>query len=113
MDERIKVKNLSAERYKQIDRRIKKMCKEKKEEWINRVCRKIDSNERRDTRAMEQQIRKISGKKRTARSTVIKSRHENMLADREDVLEKWKESYIATCGEISPTTGKLSLVREF
>ena len=32
MDEKRRVKNVSAERYRQIDRRIKRMCKEKKEE---------------------------------------------------------------------------------
>ena len=56
------------------------------------MCREIESNEKRDTRTMAQQSRKISGKKRTARSTVIKDRHGNMLlTDREDVLERWKE----------------------
>ena len=56
-----------------MDRRIKRMCEVKKEEWINRVCREIESNGKRDTRTMAQQIREISRKKRTARSTVIKN----------------------------------------
>ena len=78
-------------RYREMDRRIKRMCKEKKEEWMNRVCREIQSNEKRDSRAMAQQTREIYGKKRTARSTVIQDSHVNMLTDREDVLERWKE----------------------
>ena len=67
------------------------MCKEKKETWINRICREIERNEKRDSRVMAQQIGEISGKKRTARNTVIKTRHGNMLTDREDALERWKE----------------------
>ena len=63
-----------------------RVCRE-----IESVCREIKSNEKRDTRTMAQQIREISGKKRTARSTVINDRHGNMLTDREDVLEIWKE----------------------
>ena len=83
--------NVSTERYRHIDRRIKRMCKEKKGEWIDRVCREIESNKKRDTKAMVNQIREISGKKRSARSKVIKDRHGNMLTDRDDVLERWKE----------------------
>ena len=40
---------------------------------------------------MAQQIKEISGKKYTARGTVIKDRHGNLLTKREDVLERWKE----------------------
>ena len=40
---------------------------------------------------MTKQIRELSGKKRTARSTVIKDRQGNILTEREDVLERWRE----------------------
>ena len=49
---------------------------------------------------MAQKIRDISGKKRTARSTVIKDRHGNMLTDREDVLERWKEYVEELCSDV-------------
>ena len=79
------------------------------------MCREIKSNEKRHPRAMAQQIREISGKKRTARSTVIKDRHGNMLTDREDAMERWKEYVEEKYSDVrgySPTTGKLILVRD-
>ena len=91
MDERRMVKNISIERYHELDRVIKRKCREKREEWLNRMCREIEINEKRDSREMAKQIREISGKRRTARSTVIKDRHGNILTEREEVLERWRE----------------------
>ena len=40
---------------------------------------------------MANQIRELSGKKGTTRSTVIKDRNGNILTDRNEVLERWRE----------------------
>ena len=40
---------------------------------------------------MAEQIRELSGKQRASRSTVIKDKQGNILTEREDVLQRWKE----------------------
>ena len=40
---------------------------------------------------MAEKIRDLTGKKRCARSTVIKDKDGNILSERNEVLERWKE----------------------
>ena len=90
MEERRKAKNQSEELYRELDRRVKRLCREKKEEWLNLKCKEIEDSEKVDSRAMGNHIRELSGKKRMARSTVIKDSNGDILTDREDVLERWR-----------------------
>ena len=91
MEERRRVKSYSEARYRDLDRRIQSMCKTKKDEWLNARCKEIEDNEKRDSREMASQIRELSGKKGMARSTVIKDRNGDILTDRADVLERWRQ----------------------
>ena len=50
MDERRKMKSVSIERFQELYRRIKINCREKKEEWLNRMCREIEMNKNTDSR---------------------------------------------------------------
>ena len=90
MEERRIVKNLSEERYREMDRRILRSCQVKKEEWLNARCKDIEESEKVDPREMAMQIRELSGKKGIVRSTVIKDRNGDILTDREQVLERWR-----------------------
>lgn len=81
-EERRKVKNTSGERYTELDRRIKQMCMEMKEEWLGKMCEEMEHLEKADSRIMAEKIRAIAGKRRTKSSTIIKDKDGNIL-DRE------------------------------
>ena len=91
MELRRRLKNTSQSRYRVLDRRIQQMCRVKKEEWLDERCKEIEENEKVNPREMADQIRELSGKKGIARSTVIKDVNGNILTDRQEVLERWRE----------------------
>ena len=84
-------KNVSEEVYKQIDRRIKAACRERKNEWLEEKCQEVEELERIDSRMMAEKIREITGKKRTCRSTIIKDRDGTILTERSEVLNRWQQ----------------------
>ena len=91
MEERRKFKNRSEDRYKELDRLIKRMCTERKEEWLQAKCDELEHLERMDSRLLAEKIREITGKKRPARNTIIKDGDGIILTERSDVLRRWKD----------------------
>ncbi|GFS12952.1 hypothetical protein ElyMa_003124200 [Elysia marginata] len=78
-------------RYKSIDKEIKKMCNEAKEEWINGQCKEIEDCKKADNAYMHQKINDIASKKRTAQGGCIKSKDGKILMETSDILERWSE----------------------
>ena len=74
-----------------MDRSIKQMCKEKKEEWLGKMCEEMEQLEKVNSRLMAEKIREITGKRRTTRNTIIKDKNGNILTERSDVLKRWEE----------------------
>ena len=91
MEKRRKVKNVSEERYRELDRNIRQMCKEKKEQWLGEMCEEVELLKNVDSRLMTEKIREITGKRRTARSTIVKDKNGNILTERKEVLKRWEE----------------------
>ena len=63
MEQRRRMKSQSIDRYKDLDRLVKTMCKEKKEEWLRERCQEMEQLERVDSRLMAEKIREITGQK--------------------------------------------------
>ena len=63
-----------------------------------------------DSRLMTEKIREITGKRRTARSTIVKDKNGNILTERKEVLKRWEkyvgELYGDTRGEM-PELGEI------
>ena len=91
MEQRRRMKSQSIDIYKDLDRLVKTMCKERKEEWLRERCQEMEQLERVDSRLMAEKIREITGQKRTTRSTIVKDRNGNILTERIDVLNRWRE----------------------
>ena len=91
MEQRRRMKSQSIDRYKDLDRLVKTMCKERKEEWLRERCQEMEQLERVDSRLMAEKIREITGQKRTTRSIIVKDRNGNILTERIDVLNRWRE----------------------
>ena len=103
MEERRILRNKSEDLYKELDKRIKRMCIERKEEWLREKCEEMEQLERSNSRLMAEKIRKLTGKRRTTRSTIRQDKDGNILTERGQVLKRWKgyvrELYGDTRGE--------------
>ena len=91
MEERRKVKNTSEERYRELDRSIREMCRERKEQWLGKMCEEVEQLKNVDSRLMAEKIREITGNRRTTRSTIVKDKNGNILTERKEVLKRWEE----------------------
>ena len=90
IEERRKAK-VNEQKYKELDKQIKKRCNEAKENWINTQCEEIEGNNRIDIKTMHQKIRDVTGKKSSARIGCLRSRDGNILMEKEDILNRWSE----------------------
>ena len=91
MEERRTLRNKSEDLYKELDKRIKRMCIERKEEWLREKCEEMEQLERSNLRLMAEKIRELTGKRRTTRSTIIQDKDGNSLTERGQVLKRWEE----------------------
>ena len=92
MEERKKAKNSS--RYDQLNKEIKKLCKEEKEKWYNSKCEEIEKNLKLNgTKKMHQEIKEMVGssKKKSSSGGCIKDKNGKMLFEKDQVLERWAE----------------------
>ena len=63
METRRELNNVSQDRYKHMDRRVKPACRLRKEEWLEAQCQEVEMLERVDSRLVAEKIREITGKK--------------------------------------------------
>ena len=52
------------QKYKELDKQIKKRCNEAKENGINTQCEEIEGNNRIDIKTMHQKVRDVTGENR-------------------------------------------------
>ena len=91
MVERKKAK--STETYQKINKEIKKMCRDEKENWYNNKCNEIEKNLKTNgTKKMHQAIKEMVDSKRGSSSGgCIKDKNGKMLFEKDKVLERWAE----------------------
>ena len=90
MKERRKSKS-DSEKYKVLNREIKRRCNEEKERWINEQCSEIEAYHNRDSKYVHAKIKEVSGRKGCSSTGCIRSKQGNILMDKNDVLERWAE----------------------
>lgn len=78
-------------KYRTLNKEIKRMCKEAKENWLNEQCEELENNKNKNNKLLHEKIREISGKKNSTQSSCIKSKEGNILLDKEDILCRWAE----------------------
>ena len=91
MTERKKKKNTPE--YKAISRQIQRNCEAAHEKWLEERCTEIESsNNLGRSKQMHEEIKRITGKKRTnTPSLSIRDKNGKLLHDKEKILERWKE----------------------
>ena len=90
MEDRRKAKG-DIEKYRELDRLVKKKCNMAKEEWINLQCKEIERNSLTDSKLMHKKIQELTGKKFSAKSGCLKSGNGDILMEKEDILNRWSE----------------------
>ena len=63
MEERRKAK-ADIQKYRELDKQVKKRCNEAKEHWINTQCEEIEANNGVNRKIVHQKIKEVTGKKR-------------------------------------------------
>ena len=91
MEERRVLKYKSEEIYKELDRRMKQRCKERKEQCLRERCEEIEKLEKSDSRLMAVKIRELTGKRGATRSSIIKDKYGNILTERVEAIKRWEE----------------------
>ena len=91
METRRKSKN-DVNKYKEINRSIKKKCNEAKEKWLNDKCGNIEiANHTNDPKSLHQEIKEISGKRMCSQTGCIKAKDGSILIDKDAILARWSE----------------------
>ena len=91
MEERRKNKGKNERKYTELNSKIKDKCAKAKEEWIDKQCKEIEQLEKRNTKAMYEKIKELTGGRRTTRSNTIKSKEGRVLMETTEVLNRWSE----------------------
>ena len=91
MEDRKKHKGTA--KYKEIDKQIRKRCKEAKETWWNMKCGEIESLEREHkSKEMHDKVKEMCNKRRSNQgNNCISDKNGKMLFDSEEVTNRWVE----------------------
>ncbi|XP_047482518.1 uncharacterized protein LOC125034660 [Penaeus chinensis] len=89
MEDRRKANDVN--KYKELDKLVKKKCNAAKEEWINKECTEIEMNTNIDSKLLHKKIQEVKGKKATAKTGCLKSKDGAILKEKEDILNRWSE----------------------
>ena len=91
MEVRKKAKNTPE--YERLNKEIKKMCKQEKEKWCNKMCDEIEAKQNLNgTKKFHDNIKEFVGEKKSnSAGGCIKSKEGEMIFEREKVLNRWSE----------------------
>ena len=81
----------NAEKYKALNKEVRKKCDKAKETWVNEQCEEIDKNQSKDSKYMHSKIKEVTGKNGHTNAGCIKSKEGDILMDKMDVLNRWSE----------------------
>ena len=111
VEERRTLRHKPEELYKELDKRINRICIEREEEWLREKCEEMEQLERSNSRLIAEKIRELTRKRRTTRSTIIQDKNGNIVTERGQVLKRWegyvRELYGDTRGE-RPDLGEVT-----
>ena len=92
MDERRRCKGTNENRYKELNRRIKRECLIAKQAWMDNTCADIDDLSRRDQPRMYSKVKEIVGRKPCYKHNIAIMRADSTLAiEEEEVKARWDE----------------------
>ena len=90
-DRRKAKQSQNVERYKALDKQIKRECVNAKEKWFNDRCNEIEAMEIATPQLMHETIKNISKTRICCTSGCIKKRDGTLVLSKEEILERWEE----------------------
>ena len=78
-------------KYKDIDKLIKANCIKAKGKWLNNKCAEIEAKKNTDVGNMHSNIRKITGERGCISSGCIKSKSDEIIMQKAQVLQRWTQ----------------------
>lgn len=91
MDERRKHKT-NPTVYKQINKIIRKKCREAKENWMAAKCQEIEQLQvKYDTFNVHKKVKEMTGRHRKRQETVLRDNNNEIILGKENKLARWKE----------------------
>ena len=91
MDERRRNKNTNEDRYKSLNRQVKRECNKAREQWLDKECEEIESLSSRDTQIMYSRIGELTGKRRWKTGKAIKDNEGKVKIEMNEIKERWFE----------------------
>ena len=80
-------------RYNFLNREIRRKCKERKDHWLQDLCKEIEeANSAKKSKLIYSTIKTITGKKAT-RMRSVKDKSGEVLTDDAKIKDRWKENY--------------------
>ena len=80
-----------AERYRDLNRQIRKRMKEAKEKWINEQCNEIEVSLSHNNSKKAYQVVKDLTTEKQGRAVTIKDKAGKSLTEEQDILQRWTE----------------------
>ena len=72
--------------YGEISRQVKRACTIAKENWLEEQCQEIENLEKQHlTRQMNENVRRVTNRRKTTQTTGIMDKHGNMVFDKEEL----------------------------
>ena len=68
------------QKYRELDKQVKKMCNEANEHWITTHCEEIEANTGLNSKTLHQKIKEVTGKKTTAKTGCIRLKGGDILS---------------------------------
>ena len=91
MEDRQKLSDRQGSGYRELDKQIKKKCREAKENWLNDQCAEVEGQFGSNHR-LYRKINEISGRKSGCiGSGCIKAKDGTMLVEKDTILNRWTE----------------------
>ena len=92
MDDRKAAKTKDLLSYKKLSKKIKAECTKAKEDWLDQQCSLIEQlNKDNKSKNLHREVKNLTGSCISSRGGNIKDRNKNLLFEKQDILDRWKE----------------------
>lgn len=104
MEERRKYKNAPLQ-YKELNKIIRRKCRNAKEEWMSEKCREIELlQEKHDSFNIHKKVKEMTNKRKKQLVGTLRNADNEILLGIEDKLKRWKEYVEALFDDERPNT---------
>ena len=82
---------VSTVKYRELDKEIKKKCRERREEWILQKCDEIEDLEKTNSPRVYDKIKELGSKKGISRNNIMKDKDGIVVVEVDELENRWEE----------------------